>query len=73
MINCALCHKRTVLKFIMFEYNVTATEIAREINVSASLVRKHIEGNRYCKSVDDYLYKKCFCLSVEVNSNDLKN
>lgn len=44
----------------MSVYNLKATDIAREIHVSDSLVRKHLEGTRNCKLVDIYLIRKCF-------------
>lgn len=46
----------------MLEYNLTASDIAKAINVSASLVRKHIDGDRYCQMVDIYIVNKCFGL-----------
>lgn len=41
-------------------YNIKATDIAREINVSDSLVRKHIDGIRNCEQVDLYIIHACF-------------
>ena len=35
------------------------SEIADSVHVSDSLVRKHIEGVRYCPSVDEYIFNKC--------------
>lgn len=60
--NCVICQKKFLLKFIMLEYNLTASDIAKAINVSASLVRKHIDGDRYCQMVDIYIVNKCFGL-----------
>ena len=57
MNDCAFCQKRFILKFIMSVYDLKATDIAREINVSDSLVRKHIDGVRYCPLVDEYLFR----------------
>lgn len=55
MTKCAFCQKRILLKFIMSVYNLKATDIAKEIKVSDSLVRKHIDGERHCHLVDLYL------------------
>ena len=52
----------------MTYYNITAADIARELNVSASLVRKHIDGDRECKSVDLYIIHKCFGIPLEVEN-----
>ena len=60
MNNCANCQKKILLKFIMSFYNIKATDIAREINVSDSLVRKHIDGIRNCEQVDLYIIHACF-------------
>lgn len=45
-------------------YNLTSIEIAKEIHVSDSLVRKHIDGVRQCKPVDAYIINKCFGISL---------
>lgn len=60
MNNCAHCQKKILLKFIMSFYNIKATDIAKEINVSDSLVRKHIDGIRNCEQVDLYIIHVCF-------------
>lgn len=65
MTKCAFCQKRILLKFIMSVYNLKATDIAREINVSDSLVRKHIDGQRYCHPVDIYLIRYCFGITAK--------
>jgi DNA-binding transcriptional regulator LsrR (DeoR family) len=49
-------------------FNITAADIARDLNVSASLVRKHIDGDRECKSVDIYIIHRCFDDSLEVEN-----
>ncbi len=67
MNNCAFCQKKILLKFIMSVYNLRAIDIAREINISDSLVRKHISGDRECPSVDAYIIKKCFGINIEAN------
>lgn len=41
-------------------YDIKATDIAKEINVSDSLVRKHIDGIRNCEQVDLYIIHACF-------------
>ena len=61
---CNMCQKKFLLKFILLEYNLTASDIAKEINVSASLVRKHIDGDRYCQMVDAYLINLCFGICI---------
>lgn len=61
---CNMCQKKFLLKFILLEYNLTASDIAKEINVSASLVRKHIDGDRYCQMVDAYLIALCFGIQI---------
>lgn len=58
MEKCKFCQKRFILKFIMSIYDLKATDIARELNVSDSLVRKHVDGVRYCPSVDKFLINK---------------
>ena len=65
MNNCAFCQKKILLKIIMSVYNLRAIDIAREINISDSLVRKHISGDRECPSVDAYIIKKCFGMNVQ--------
>ena len=64
MTNCDYCQKKTILKFLMAVYNLKATDIAREIHVSDSLVRKHIEGIRNCPLVDEYLVQRCFGIII---------
>ena len=68
MMNCAFCKKKLLIKFIMTYYNITAADIARELNVSASLVRKHIDQDRESKSVDLYIIHKCFGIPLEVEN-----
>lgn len=60
MNNCVNCHKKILLKFIMSIYDIKATDIAKAINVSDSLVRKHIDGIRNCEQVDLYIIHACF-------------
>ena len=48
-------------------YNLTATDIAKEIHVSDSLVRKHTSGDRECQLVDLYIIQKCFGITIEAN------
>jgi ribosome-binding protein aMBF1 (putative translation factor) len=60
MNNCAFCQKKILLKFIMSVYNLRAIDIAREINISDSLVRKHISGDRECPPVDAYIVERVF-------------
>lgn len=64
MNNCAFCQKKVLLKFIMTIYNLRATDIAREINISDSLVRKHISGDRQCPPVDVYIVEKVFGIKI---------
>ena len=40
--------------------NLRAIDIAREINISDSLVRKHISGDRECPPVDAYIVERVF-------------
>lgn len=64
-ISCIMYQKKLLLKFIMDAYSIKATDIAREINVSDSLVRKHIDGQRYCHPVDIYLIRYCFGITAK--------
>lgn len=59
-ISCIMYQKKLLLKFIMDAYSLKATDIAREIHVSDSLVRKHLEGIRNCPLVDIYIVRYCF-------------
>lgn len=63
-ISCIMYQKKLLLKFIMDAYSLKATDIAKEINVSDSLVRKHIDGLRYCSLVDIYIIRYCFGITV---------
>lgn len=65
MTNCALCQKKMILKFLMSAYNLKATDIAKKINVSDSLVRKHLDGLRYCQMVDVYLIELVFDIDIK--------
>ena len=53
----------------MSVYELKATDVARSINVSDSLVRKHIDGIRNCKSVDIFFAK----IGLGLNIEDLVN
>ena len=64
MQDCVFCHKKMILKFIMSVYELRATDIAREIHVSDSLVRKHLDGVRKCPMVDDFLLQKFMGVSL---------
>ena len=59
MNNCDLCQKRMTLRILIAINDLKVSEIALAIHVSESLVRKHIEGIRYCPSVDEYIFNKC--------------
>lgn len=45
--------------------DLKATDIAREVNVSDSLVRKHINGVRNCRVIDAYLINKGFGIEIK--------
>lgn len=70
MQDCVFCHKKLILKFIMSVYELRATDVAREINVSDSLVRKHLNGVRKCPMVDKFLIQKFMGVVVEVDDGD---
>ena len=59
MNNCDLCQKRMTLRILIAINDLKVSEIALAIHVSESLVRKHIEGIRYCPTVDEYIFNKC--------------
>lgn len=65
MNDCAFCRKKFILKFIMSVCDLKATDIAREVNVSDSLVRKHINGVRNCRVIDAYLINKGFGIEIK--------
>lgn len=54
MTDCTYCRKKVLMKLIMEFYDIKTGEIAKEINVSDSLVRKHINGARTCQPVNIY-------------------
>lgn len=64
-ISCIMYPKKLLLKLIMDAYSIKATDIAREIHVSDSLVRKHIDGLRYCHLVDVYVVRYCFGITAQ--------
>ena len=70
MTDCALCQKRMTLRIMIAINDLKISEIADSVHVSDSLVRKHIEGVRYCPSVDEYIFKKCLVNKdkIEVNA-----
>ncbi len=67
MTNCDCCYKKILLKFIMSVYDLKATDIAKELHVSDSLVRKHIDGIRNCPLVDFYIIHVCFGVDIGVS------
>ncbi len=48
----------------MSVYNLKATDIAKELHISDSLVRKHIDGIRNCQLVDFYIIHVCFGIDI---------
>jgi len=60
MTDCEICQKRMMCRIAMLVFNLNAVDIAKEINVSDSLVRKHIDGIRSNSLVDKYFADKCF-------------
>lgn len=65
MTNCTFCQKRIILKFLMSVLNLKATDIAKKISVSDSLVRKHLDGTRTCPLVDIYLIGLAFDIKIK--------
>ena len=59
MNNCEQCQKRMTLRIMIAINDLKISDIADSVHVSDSLVRKHIEGVRYCPSVDEYIFNKC--------------
>ena len=65
MTDCTYCRKKVLMKLIMDFYDIKTGEIAKEINVSDSLVRKHINGARTCQPVDIYIIEKVFRIKIK--------
>ena len=61
--------KRIVRMFIMSVCNIKPSDIARELHLSDSFVRKHLEGVRYCILVDKYLTALFFGFLDEGGNN----
>ena len=61
--------KRIVRMFIMSVCNIKPSDIARELHLSDSFVRKHLEGVRYCMLVDKYLTALFFGFLDEGGNN----
>ena len=48
--------KTLALKFIMLLYNIKIPEIAFATNFSDTYIRKHINGTRYNRAIDEYIF-----------------
>lgn len=71
MQNCVNCQKTIILKFVVSLLNLKATEIAKVVHLSNSMVSKHIAGIKNSTDVDIYLIERIFSIKVkEYTKND---
>lgn len=65
MMNCAFCQKKVIVKFILSIYGITATDIAKAVHLSKSMVWKHLNGDSYNENIDIYIVNQVFGLNLE--------
>lgn len=51
-------------------YDIHATEIANAVHLSKSMVWKHLNGDSYNKSIDDYIFEKVLGYKTGGLNND---
>ena len=65
MQNCVYCKKQMILRIVLTVLNLKPAQIARELNVSKSLVSKYLAGEIASMEIDVYLIQKIFFISVK--------
>lgn len=65
MNNCAICSKKVILKIIISVLNITTTEIALALNVSRSVVSRHLNGKKDCPDVDRFIIERAFGIKIK--------
>ncbi len=65
MQNCVHCKKQMALRVMLTVLNLKPSKIARELNISKSLVSKYLAGERGSVEIDIYLIQQLFLIQVK--------
>ncbi len=62
---CACCQKKIITRLVLTILNVKPSELARELNLSESLVSKYLAGERKSNELDLFFIEQIFELKVK--------
>ena len=57
-------NRKKLIKIILVHLEITPTQIAEELNVSVSVISKHISGDKIYYRCDLYLIKQIFNIKI---------
>ena len=62
---CAYCQKKIITRLVLTVLNIKPSELARELNLSESLVSKYLAGERKSNELDLFFIEQIFELKVK--------
>ena len=65
MQNCAYCKKRIVTKVIVSIINLKSKEIEKVLNLSKSVVSRHMTGENIKPEIDIYIIEQVFGIKIK--------
>lgn len=65
---CAYCQKRIIVRLVLTVLNLKPSELARELDLSESLVSKYLAGERKSNELDLFFIEQIF--NIKVNDYD---
>lgn len=65
MENCAFCQKKVIVKVIASIINLRSRDIESVLNLSKSVVSRHMTGERNNTEIDIYIIERVFGIKVK--------
>lgn len=65
MQNCDYCQKKFLVKFIVSMLDLKSKDIEANLNLSKSVVSRHMTGERNCPAIDIFIIEKVFKIKVK--------
>lgn len=62
---CAYCQKKIITRLVLTVLNIKPSELARELNLSESLVSKYLAGERKSNELDIFFIEQIFGVKVK--------
>ena len=72
MTTCANCQKRIIVRLVLTILDIKPSELAKQLNLSESLVSKYIAGDRKSKELDLFFIGQIFDVEIKKDARSGK-